>query len=413
VSAGTRGVDTVVSAGGAQAAVGDAEVRLDADELIAAARQATGLSDFGEPDPDESLRTLVRSLNEEAALTPGGAAGRRLGLIRVLANRLLLQNEFRRDPTLEQESIRSPIVILGLPRSGTTKLHRMIGADPVMQKLPLWRLLYPVRALAPAPPGSSGDPRIHAAEQFVEAIRNRTPDVYAAHPMLATEPDEEYFGMELSFLSHLNTSSFHTPSYESWLDRQPFDSWYVWLTRLMQHAQRTDGATGRPWVLKAPHHLGYLPLLLRHFPDATIVHCHRDPTVAVSSFCALLCASRRSTSTRDEPTEVGEYAMRIYGKRMQKYQQDRAALEGTHCFVDVPYGDIVKDAASVIERCYAAAGLPLPETSLAAMREWDLRNEQHKHGRHRYELADFGLAPADVTRVFGTYCERFAPFLAG
>jgi hypothetical protein len=391
--------------------IAEPDARLDADELIAAARQATALSDFGEPDPDESLRTLVRSLNEEAALTPAGAAGKRQGLIRVLANRLLLQEEFRRDPTLAHEAIRSPIVILGLPRSGTTKLHRMIGADPVMQKLPLWRLLYPVRALVPAPPGTSGDPRIHAAEQFVEAIRSRSPDVYAAHPMSATEPDEEYFGMELSFLSHLNTSSFHTPSYEAWLDRQPFDSWYVWLKRLMQHAQRIDHGAGRPWVLKAPHHLGYLPLLLRHFPDATVVHCHRDPTVAVSSFCALLYASRRSTSARDEPGEVGQYAIRIYGKRMQRYQQDRAALEGKHGFVDVAYGEIVKDASGVIERCYAAAGLPLPESSLAPMREWEARNEQHKHGRHRYELADFGLTPADVAGVFGEYCARYASFL--
>ena len=133
--------------------------------------------------------------------------------------------------------------------------------------------------------------------------------------------------MELSFLSHLNTSSFHTPSYEAWLDRQPFDSWYVWLKKFLQYAQHVDGAAGRPWVLKAPHHLGYLPLLLEHFPDATVVHCHRDPTVAVSSFCALLHASRRSTSTRDDPREVGRYVMRIYGGRMRKYQQDRAALE--------------------------------------------------------------------------------------
>jgi hypothetical protein len=382
---------------------------LDADELIAQARQATGLSDFGEPDPDESLRTLVRSLNEEASLTPEGAAGKRLGLIRVLANRLLLQEEFRRDPSLAAERIRSPIVILGLPRSGTTKLHRMIGADPTMQKLPLWRLLYPVRALAPT--GSGGDPRIGAAEQFVEAIRSRSPEAYAAHPMYATEPDEEYFGMEVSFLSHLNTSSFHTPSYETWLDRQPFDSWYTWLKRFLQYAQHTDRAERRPWVLKAPHHLGYLPLLFEHFRDATVVHCHRDPNVAVSSFCALLYASRRSTSTRDEPAEVGQYVMRAYGRRMHRYQQDRAQLERSHRFFDVPYQDIVADAPTVIARCYAAAGLPLEDSSLAAMREWESRNEQHKHGRHRYELADFGLTPADVTRVFSPYCARFAEFL--
>jgi hypothetical protein len=384
---------------------------LDAQDLIAQAERATGLSDFGDPDPGESLRTLVHSLNEEASLTPTGAVGKGLSLVRVLANRLLLHDALRRSPSITAERIRSPIVILGLPRSGTTKLHRMIAADPVMQKLPLWRLLYPVRALAPPVTGTDIDARIQAATQFVEAMRTRSPEAYAAHPMFAEEPDEEYFGMELSFLSHLNTSSFHTPSYEAWLDRQPFDSWYVWLEKFLQYAQHVDGAAGRPWVLKAPHHLGYLPLLLEHFSDATVVHCHRDPTVAVSSFCALLHASRRSTSTRDDPGEVGRYALRTYGGRMRKYQQDRGTLEQRHRFIDVRYEDIVGDASAVIARCYAAAGLPLSESSLAAMRGWEARNEQHKHGRHRYSLEDFGLTSVGVARVFGPYCARFAEFL--
>lgn len=384
---------------------------LDAEELLEQAVKLTGLAEFGFPDPRESLQALVRSLNEEAALTPAGEAGKAMGLVRVLANRLLLEDAFRVNPAIAAERIRSPIVILGLPRSGTTKLHRMIAADPIMQKLPLWRLLYPVRALAPPGTRSDLEARIEAARQFVEALRTRSPEVYAAHPMHQEEPDEEYFGMELSFLSHLNTSSFHTPSYEAWLDRQPFDSWYRWLRRFLQYAQHVDGGAGHPWVLKAPHHLGYLPLLLEYFPDATVVHCHRDPTVTVSSFCALLQASRRSSSTRDDPAEVGRYVMRIYGKRMRKYQQDRAVLEERHRFIDLPYQDIVSDAAAVIARCYAAAGLSLAGPSLEAMRRWEVQNEQHKHGRHRYELADFGLRGDDVAEVFGPYTTRFAEFL--
>jgi len=396
---------------GADVSGSDATPLLDAADLVAQARKATGLADFGTPDPAESLSALVRALNEEASLTPAGAAGKRASLIRVLANRLLLHEEFRRNPAIAEEQIHSPIVILGLPRSGTTKLHRMIAADPGMQKLPLWRLLNPVRALTSAAPTADVDPRIVAAEQFVEALRTRSPEVYAAHPMDALEPDEEYFGMEVSFLSHLNTSSFRLPSYEAWLDRQSFDSWYVWLKRFLQYAQHSDGAAACPWVLKAPHHLGYLPLLLGHFPDATIVHCHRDPRVTVSSFCALLRASRRSTSTRDDPIEVGRYVMRIYGRRMEKYARDRAVLEHRHRFVDVAYEDIVADAPGVIARGYAAAGIPLTALGLEAMRHWEARNAQHKHGRHRYRLEDFGLGSADVARVFGEYQARFAAYL--
>ena len=173
---------------------------LDAAELIAASRIATGLTDFGEVDPRESLEHLVNSLNEEAHLTDGGAAAKKSSLLRVLSNRLLLQDALARRPEIEAEPILPPVVITGLQRSGTTKLHRMIGADADMQKLPLWRLMYPVQT-AQAPPGER-DPRILATQMFVDAIRERSPEVYAAHPMMALEPDEEYFAMEISFLAH-------------------------------------------------------------------------------------------------------------------------------------------------------------------------------------------------------------------
>jgi len=383
---------------------------LDPGELIDAARSATGLRDFGEPDPRESLRELARALNTEARLTAAGVTAKRASLLRVLSNRLLLQEELRRHPQIAAERILRPIVILGLPRSGTTKLHRMIAVDPAMQKLPLWRLMYPVRALTPGP-GSDRERRIAATEAFVEALRTRSPALYAGHPMVAREPDEEYFGMELSFLAHINTSSFHAPSYESWLDAQDFDSWYYWLERLLQYVQYDEHASGRPWVLKAPHHLGYLPQLIRRFPDTTIVHCHRDPAVVVASFCALLQASRETTSEHVRPEEIGRYALRAYSRRIAAYLRDRPLAERTNAFVDVSYHDIVHDAPAVIQRIYAASGNELSPDAVEAMRGWEAANAQHKHGQHRYSLGDFGLSAAAVAEVFEEYARRFASYL--
>jgi hypothetical protein len=396
-----------VSAGAAAARSSSA---LDAEELLRSSQTATGLTDLGERDPRESLQRLVRSLNEEAQLTEQGAAAKRASLIRVLSNRLLLQAELTSHPEISDQRIRSPIVIVGLPRSATTKLQRMIAADPLMQKLPLWRLMYPVRALTPGP-GSDVERRIAATEGFVDAIRTRSPALYAGHPMLALEPDEEYFGMELSFLAHINTSSFHTPSYEAWLDAQDFDNWYVWLKRLLQFVQFTDRADGRPWVLKAPHHLGYLPLLFRHFPDATVVHCHRDPVVAVASFCALIYASRLTTNSNARAADVGQYVLRAYGRRITAYLKAREAEEARHRFIDASYLEIVRDAPAVIRRAYAAADLPLEEAQLAAMRRWDGANEQHKHGQHRYALTEFGLTEAQVAAAFKDYTTRFDKYL--
>jgi hypothetical protein len=385
--------------------------RLDAEELVRAAREAVGLEEFGTVDPHDSLHRLVDSLNTEAHLTAAGAAAKRAGLIRVLCNRLLLHHEFVSNPAIARERIRSPIVILGLPRSGTTKLQRMIGADPAMQKLPFWRLLYPVRALTPGP-GSDRDRRIAAAEALVATVREHNPALYAAHPMIAQEPDEEYFAMELSFQAHLNTSSFHTPSYGAWLDAQDFDNWYVWLKKLLQYVQHVDGGAGRPWVLKAPHHLGYLPVLAKHFPDATIVHCHREPAICIASFCAMIYASRVSSSDRARPEDVGHYSLQSYGRRIDAYLRDRPQVEQHNPFVDLRYAEIVERAEESIARCYRAAKIELSAPSRQAMRAWETGNAQHKHGAHRYALADFGLTQAAVAAVFRDYSARFAAYLS-
>jgi len=382
---------------------------LDAAELIAASRAATGLTAFGDVDPRESLERLVASLNDEANLTESGAAAKKSSLVRVLSNRLLLQDALARRPEIEAESIRPPVVITGLQRSGTTKLHRMIAADADMQKLPLWRLLYPVQT-AQVPPGER-DPRILATQMFVDAVRERSPETYAAHPMMVLEPDEEYFAMEISFQAHINTSSFRTPSYEAWLNAQPFDNWYSWLRKFLQYAQFTDRAAGRPWVLKAPHHLGYLPLLFKHFPRTVVVHCHRDPAVAIASFSGLLLAARRSTTREPLPAEVGAYCLKYCSQRLNDYLRDRAALEKRHTFVDVSYGEIVSDASGVIRRIYEAAGLPLTPAALKAMQAWEVSNAQHKHGSHRYSFADFDLDEARIAEATRPYTERFASYL--
>ena len=384
---------------------------LDSRELLAAAEKATDLRDYGEIDPRPSLQALVQSINEEALLNDATLDSKRLSLIRVLCNRLLLQDEIRSNPRIEAEVIRKPIVILGLPRSGTTKLHRMIAADPAMQKLPLWKLFFPVKALTPGP-GTDIERRIAATEAAVRIIQETNPEQYAGHPMMALEPDEEYFGMELSFQAHINTSSIYTPSYERWLETQDFTNWYIWLRKFLQYQQYVAGGAGRPWVLKAPHHLGFLPLLFRFFPDATVVHCHRDPVTTVTSFCALLGAARGKSSDHYRADEVGPYILRIYRKRMRDYLRDRAALEKTHPFVDLDYRRILTDAPRVIAECYAAADIALDPAGVAAMRAWEVANEQHKHGQHKYSLDGYGITATDIRDAFHDYNERFGAYLS-
>jgi hypothetical protein len=381
---------------------------LDVDELIAAARSTTGLQHFGEPDVRGPLNALVDSLNREANLTPKGAAGRRAALVRALSNRLRLHDAVTRNPNIVRERIVKPLVVLGLQRSGTTKMQRLLAADPALQKLPLWRLLQPVPA-QPVGPGQP-DPRIALAEEYVAAMRANAPDMYAAHPAYAMQADEEVYVMEIAFLANINATAYRAPSFDLWLRDQPYRSWYVWFKRLLQYVQYADGGAGRPWILKAPHHMSFLPLLFEFFPDALVIHTHRDPAVAVSSFASLALAARRSNQFTADAREAGRYCLDYCASRIQTYLQDRAALGRESRFVDVSYRDVVSDADSVVRRIYAAAGFTLSSAALQAMHAWEKDYGQHKHGAHQYSLEDFGLDQAQVDAAFHDYMKRFGKY---
>ena len=330
---------------------------LDADEMIDTVRAATGLIDFGAPDVREPLTVLVDALNREAFIRPEAEPAKRASLIRALSNRLRIADQIGRHPEIECKVITKPIFVIGLPRSGTTKLHRVLAADSAMQKLPLWRLLEPV-AVEPVALGER-DPRIARAEAYADGMRSAAPDAYAAHPMYADQPDEEVFVMELAFLANINATAFRAPSFEKWLGEQSFKAWYVWFKRLLQYIQWSDGTAGRPWILKAPHHLGFLPLLFEFFPDATIAHCHRDPATTIPSFASLAHSARAATSLKPDAHEAGRYVLDYCAMRTDIYLRDRATIDREAQIVDASYREIVSDAVEVAKRVYATAGLPL------------------------------------------------------
>jgi hypothetical protein len=382
---------------------------LDVDELIAQAQTETGLHDFGEPDVRGPLHALVDSLNKEANLTPTGEAGRRAALIRALSNRLRLNAAIQSNPKIEEEQIKKPLVVVGLQRSGTTKLQRVLAADPGTQKLPLWRLLQPVPA-KPLVPGEP-DPRIAAAHAYVKAMQENAPEMYAAHPMYPMEADEEVYVMELAFLANINATAYRAPSFDRWLQQQSFESWYVWFKRLLQYVQHTDGRGDAPWVLKAPHHMGFLPLLFKHFPDAIVVHTHRDPALSIASFASLALAARRANQFTADAHEAGRYCLDYVSGRVRTYVQDRAALGREGQFVDVSYKDLVRDTENVVRKIYEAAGMKLTPEILEAMRTWEREHPQHMHGSHQYSLEEFGLSADEVDLAFAEYKARFAAYL--
>ena len=383
-----------------------ASSRLDPHDLLQAARELTGLDDLGEPDISEGLAVLTASYLNEARLSAQGIENQRASLIGQLANRLRITETFKQQPQILHEEIRGPIIIIGLPRSGTTKLQRMMAANPELQKLPLWRILNP----APMLPGQA-DTRVAIAEQTAAAMKQYFPDFIAGHSMDTQDADEEVFMAELVMRGWNPTYTAQTPSFDAWLGQQDFDIWYAYLRKLLQMFQWQDGSPQQAWLLKTCEHMPWISELARHFPGATLVHCHRDPVTSITSIAALATASRRMHSDNVDPVEVGRWVIEHWSGHMQRYLRHRPALEGALRFVDVGYKEITGDAITAIERILQCAGLTVSAPARAAMLQWEADNPPGKHGQHRYDMATHGYTEAEIRAAFSEYRQRFGAFI--
>lgn len=379
--------------------------RLDLQSIIDESRATTGLSDFGEPDLLPGVQALLDALVREAELRPSGIEAQRANLVRVLCNRLRIENMLQRHPEILDEEIRGPIIITGLPRSGTTKMLRLMAADPGLQKLLLWKILNPA-PLGPLVPGEP-DPRIGIAEQLSATMREYFPDFYAGHPMNAHEPDEEEWLLDFVMRGYVNCHSARIPSFNDWMDTQDFSTWYVYLRKVLQLLQWQDGSSKKTWLLKAPSHMNRLNWLFETFPDATIVHCHRDPVTTITSISALTEACRRMYSDLDSAREGGRYMLEHWSAQLRGYMQLRPQFEQQHRFVDIAYSEITGDWRAAIKRIYAAAGVELSDEARAAMQAWEADNPQGKHGELRYTIEQYGLSRDEIRLACAPYLQRF------
>ena len=382
---------------------------LDADAMIADARKQTGLQDFGAPDVVEPLRILVDSFNRDAHLSAAGVMGQQMNLTRLLVNRLRMQVILNEHPEIRKEEIRGPIVIVGLPRSGTTKLQRMMAADPAFQKLPFWRMLSPL----PMPGEKPGDPspRIAVAEAATRFTRENFPEFHAAHPMGATEPEEEDFLMEHSFATSVTYSSHRLPSYMDWALKTDPKPYYDQLKLFLQMFQWEDHSAGKMWLVKATCHLHRLRWLFEAFPNTILVHCHRDPLTSLTSLTDMFYVVRGIASDKVDPLEVGDFTLNYSRDQLQQYMDQRDVLEKDHNFVDVAFKDIVAKPFEVIESIYRAANIPLTDEARAAMQKWEDNNPQHKHGKRDYQMEKFGYTEERLKKGMAHYIGRFSKYM--
>ena len=378
------------------------DVQLAAAALMTAASAEAGLSDFRDDEFHEPLQRFLQSAREEARMGDMGVATLAQDTIRLLTNRLLLQADLTAHPEIVDEDVSDPIVIVGNPRTGTTKLQRMLGAHPRIQSVKLWQILFPGRL-----PGADPDPRLAMARAFQQQLTEAFPAFMAAHPMVADEPEEEALIAQMTF-DRIGAHNwfYRTPTYHDWVKDRDQHAAYGYLREVLQHLQWQGGGRRGPWVLKSPVHTGNISTLLETFPKATVVHCHRDHVKTVPSFCGLVELIRTSRGQEGDQAELGAFLRDELAMHWRQNLVARLSLPADQ-ILDVMFDEIVADPIAVIGRIFAARGQQLDEADGKRMLTWDAENPADKHGVHRYSLEQYGLSAESVHEAFVDYYAHF------
>ena len=376
--------------------------RLDADRMLANARKRTRLQDLGDERCLTGLRVLVRAINDEAELTPTGVLLQRQRIEGALANRLRAQQMLKRHPEIHDLELGKVVLIAGLQRTGTTALHRLLASHPDMRALMSWETLNP----APLPgEGERGsDRRLKHARLAERTIAYLAPAFFAVHPIAHDAPEEDILLLDLSFMSQTPEATMHVPSYAKWLEGQDHIPAYRELKTLLRIMHWQQPANH--WVLKTPHHLEHLDAVLATFADVTVVQTHRDPQVALASFLSMVAHGRGVFSDRVDAGAIARHWTAKACRMIERAEAVRRQADPDR-FVDVLYHDLMRDPQAQLKRIYHQAGILFCAEAQEAAARTMQRNPQHRHGRHIYNAAHFGINGAETADGFAAYRARY------
>jgi Sulfotransferase family len=372
---------------------------LDPDAACKEAALTTGLDDFGDESFREPLKVLLESAQREARLHPVGWKGIRTQIMRRLENRLTLQACWKSSPEALEAQIRGPLFIIGLPRTGTTLLFNLLARDPAHRWMTYWEAARPV-----PPKEESGDQRRQRATLPLRLLNWMVPEMRSKHFFETDAPEECGLLIANSLEAELFCFEMDVPSYRAWLyerNRVASYRYYKKQLQLLQHLR-----PGQRWLLKLPFHAFNLDALLTVFPDACIIHTHRDLLKALPSTCSLEASYRDLYAEVVDCRQLGKDTLEQFGRGLDRCLDVRAKAPPGQ-FYDLHYPKFVADPVGVIKDMYRHFGFAMNHDVLARMRSYLASNPKDKHGVHRYSLAAFGLEPDAVNRRFRRYTEHF------
>jgi hypothetical protein len=373
------------------------------EALHQAAIAAMGLTDFGDrADYLPGLTQLLQALDDGPRFAPGGREGAWGALVAVLISRAFVEKGLKDRPDCLAQPVRRPLIITGVPRTGTTALHKLLSMDEQFQGLEKWMTVFPM----PRPPRDTwtSNPLYQAVVAGLEAYFASKPEMRAAHNIVAEDVDECLEVLKQSFCSNMFGSMYRVPSYDRWWRAQSERAGYRQLGKVVRLIGADDQ---RIWLLKNPGHIKELGLLLETFPDACVVQTHRDPVKALPSLCSVLQMARgMSEGANVVPEEIGRRELENWVQAADASMKAREHLPQGQ-FVDVRHKDFHADPMGAVRRIYDQFGLTLSAQAEGRMRQRIRDNPEGQHGEHRYTAQEFGLDPADIRARFADYIHRF------
>lgn len=375
------------------------------DILIASARDRTGLHDLGDDWFMVPLRRLIVALDEEAKLSLSGRQALADQLVGALSNRLQLRELIRRHPEIEDEQVDIAAFIVGLPRTGSTLLHRLLGTMPPFTGILWWELQFPF----PHPDGNDGgrEGRRAAADKIMQAWLAGAPELTSITPIALDQPDEELLLMDQSFLFSGWEGMHYLPGFSAYVEAADKTPTYAELVTALKCLQwQAPERRGKRWILKSPGHLSALEEVTILFPDTHIIMPHRDPVETLPSYCSMETTLYGIASDRVDPVAVGAQWYAKLQRLLADYIRRRDAIGGER-FIDIQYRDLTRDMDGQVRHIMDRLGETVTPDVAQALTRVIADNARDKRPAHDYRAERFGFTRADIERDFAFYRERF------
>ena len=378
-------------------------MKINANEIIDQAKSETGLSDLGEPLFLEGLNRLIDSINNEANLNEIGIQAQPIRIQGLLSNRLRFEEDLKNFPEILDQQIIAPIVIVGLPRTGSTMTHRLLASDPNHTAMLWWEGRYP--ALLPGEKRGDIEARMELGKAEVDAVVAASPEALDIHPWDYKGADEEILLLEHNFLSTVPESFMALPSYSKWIEEQDHTLAYEDLKKFIQYLQwQNPGREKKRWVLKSPHHLGFIDKMISVFPDAKIIQTHRDPVKTVPSFCSMCANLFEPLTTNFDKVFIGKH----WSNKLTRALNHCMNISEKHPdnFLDLEFLNMIKDPIDEMKKIYEFIGEPFGEKTEVAMEAWREENK-HEMGAHKYSLEEYDLTESQINDNFAKYQQQY------